>query len=78
MANPCEKCPITKKIAYCCRSNPDTGGTKILRFGKSGLRVTACDNLATDGSCESPDGRPEDCKGYVCEEVYSKGLNSQS
>jgi len=77
MPNPCETCPITDKIAFCCSSNPETGKSKLMRFTKSRQTVYTCDKLTTDGSCEIYNERPEACKGYSCEEVYSMGLNSE-
>lgn len=77
MANLCEKCPITKKIGECCSSNPETGETKILRFSKSGRKISVCNNFSTDGSCEIYYERPEACKTYTCEEVYTMGLNPE-
>jgi hypothetical protein len=78
MSNPCEGCPITKKIATCCGSNPDTSSTRVVRLRKSGQTTTVCDNLANDGLCEIYGERPKPCMEYVCPEVYARGLNSSS
>ena len=74
MSSACEKCPISKKIACCCGSNPETGETKTVKIKKTGQKVTACKSLGPDGSCLIYDERPEDCGAYVCEEIYAMGL----
>jgi len=74
--NPCEKCPIREIIDNCCSSNPETGGSKTIKF--KGQIISVCENLANDGSCSIYDERPEDCRAYVCERVYAIGLNSES
>lgn len=75
MPSLCETCPILEIIDTCCSSNPDTGATKIVRSKRTGETIEVCDNLGTDGGCEIYDERPEQCREYVCEEIYAQGLN---
>jgi len=77
MINPCESCPMADKIALCCSSNPETGRTKTLKFIKTQQLIRVCDKFQTDGSCGVYDERPDDCRSFVCERVYSMGLNSE-
>lgn len=74
MPNPCEGCPIVRKAAYCCGSNPETGATKTLRNTYTGERITVCDKLQTDGTCGDYYRRPAACAAYCCEDVYALGL----
>lgn len=77
MPNLCETCPIQTKTEYCCGSSPQTGETGPVRFKKSGLIVDVCAQLENDGKCADYSQRPEPCKGYECEKLYSLGLGAQ-
>lgn len=72
----CEKCPLPLKVDYCCRSNPDTQETKVFINKRSGELLIACSDLRTDGNCASYEERPEACRAYECEELYSQGLGA--
>jgi hypothetical protein len=77
MPNLCEGCPIVTKIDFCCSSNPETGGTRAVRFRNSGQTTTVCNYLENDGTCGVYEERPPDCASYACEELYALGLGGQ-
>ncbi len=72
----CETCPLPVKADYCCKSNPDSQATKTFINRTTGLALTVCSELQTNGACASYYDRPDACRGYECEELYSQGLGA--
>lgn len=77
MANLCERCPMETKVAFCCSSNPETDATREVRLKRSGQIITVCDMLENDGSCGIYYDRSQDCRAFVCEDLYALGLGGQ-
>lgn len=76
MSSLCERCPIVIKAENCCGSDPRTRKFVLLTNRRTGMRVQVCPELETDGSCRIYYERPQECKSYVCENLYAQGLDS--
>lgn len=61
----CETCPLSDIIGLCCRSNPETGDSKLLLMD-DGVEREVCNYMTSSGECGAYEDRPGKCAEYFC------------